>query len=69
MDKFKIDRKKFIDICLTQINKNYLTITTTDIDNFANSCGFEIIHYSTNQIECKITDKQKLFLFQIKYGL
>jgi hypothetical protein len=69
MDKFEIDRKKFIDICLTQINKTYLTITTSDIDNFSNSCGFEVIHYSTNQIECKIVDKEKLFLFQIKYGL
>jgi hypothetical protein len=69
MNKFKIDRKKFIDILLSNENKNYLDVTTTDIDNFAESYGFRIIHYSTNQIECKIIEEQKLFLFQIKYGL
>ncbi len=68
MDNFKIDRKKFIDICLLNENKTYFDITTYDIDNFANNSGFQIVHYFTNQIECRITDKQKLFLFQIKYG-
>ena len=66
---FKLDRKKFTDICKSKLNKDHINICLEDINLCASEFGFIIKTYLNKEIACVIVDEKKLMLFKIKYGI